>query len=89
MSATTLKVAKDMTDDEAQAGYLKYKKAWDDADIPWNKKGSPHHLKLKYRWYAKHLPINKMISATMRYYGPQLAANIAKGSALLRHLTRK
>ncbi len=87
MSATPMN--EEMSHDEAQAGYLKYMKAWDDADIPWNKKGSPHRLRLKAKWYARHLPINRMIAASMRYFVPKLVANITTENVLLKHLMHK
>lgn len=77
-----------MTSEEAYAGYRKYKQAFEDAGIPWNKKGSPHRLLLKSKWFLQQLPLNKMIQFTARYYAPKLAENICRDNPLLRHLMK-
>lgn len=78
-----------MKPSEAWAGYRKYKAEWDAAAIPWNAKGSPHRLLIKARWFAKHLPINEIVSRTIQYFAPQMAENIAHNNALMKRLMRK
>ncbi len=75
--------------DEAWAGYREYESKWKSAGIPWNQKGSPHRLLLKARWYLKQLPINEIVSRTMRYFAPQMAKNIQQNNALLKRLKRQ
>lgn len=74
---------------QALAEFRKWQKAFDDAGIPWNKKGSPHALRIKALHYQKQIPISLFVQDTIRMYAPQMAANITLNNTLLQALTRK
>lgn len=78
-----------MTHDEAWAGYREYIKAFADAGIPWSKKGSPHKLLIKARWFLKQLPNSELVSRTIRARMPELISNMTANNALLKRLMRK
>ena len=78
-----------MNYEEAWAGYSKYKNEWDEAGIPWNQKGSPHGLLIKARWFLKQLPLNDIVSRTIRHFTPQIATNVYASNALFKRLKRK
>lgn len=78
-----------MNYDEAWTGYQANKAAFEAAGIPWNKKDSPHRLLLKAKWFLRQLPVNEIISRTIRLHTPQLVANISANNSLLKRLMRK
>ena len=79
---------KELSDEEAWAGYRKYIAAFDTAGIPWNKKGSPHRLLLKAKWYLRQISFSKIVAFTFRANMSKLAENITANNALLQRLKR-
>ena len=69
--------------------YRKYQEAFDAAGIPWNKKGSPHKLRLQALEWLSKVPYHVVVNETIRLYTPQLVENITMNNALLTRLTRK
>ena len=84
-----IKLVEPLDGKDAYRSFRQYQDAFDKAAIPWNKKGSPHHLRIAALWYLRRTPMGVIVSETIRKYTPQLVANITANNALISRLLKK